>query len=261
MSGITQLYPTAPDSLIPVAPTVFMTMEPTVKMHAACEECRGRKLRCSGHRPQCDRCKKDQVACTYSPQKRMGRPRKLKKRSAELLERHSTCLGHPYITSEPVPHHRAMQHHQSEEQGLGSEWVHLFSGFETQMHNPNSPVYHLWSTGELGIANNCSRDRHTYDFGNVHVQVPVADHLFAPHTPEMLPQHIHVPRLDYPSPPAGSVSFDYSSPEFSGSSHILGHSPPQSPAPPVSRVGGSPATMNLNDASGHKHTAPLRLYL
>ncbi|RPB27914.1 hypothetical protein L211DRAFT_473450 [Terfezia boudieri ATCC MYA-4762] len=260
MSRITQLSSTAQDSLIPVAPTVFMTMEPTVKMHAACEECRGRKLRCSGHRPQCDRCKKDQVACTYSPQKRMGRPRKLKSRSAELPERHSTCLGHPYITPEPVPHLRAIDHHQSEEQGLGSEWVQLFSGFETQMHNPNSPVYYHWSTGE-GLANNCSLERHTYDFGNIHVPVPVADHLFAPHTQEMHPQHIHVPRLHNPSSPDGSVSFGYSSPEFAGSSHILGHYPPLPPAPPVSRAGGSLATMNLNDTSGHKHTASLRLYL
>lgn len=128
------------------------------------------------------------------------------------------------------------------------------------MHNLNSPVYDLnWLTGE-SIANNCSLDRHAYDFGNIHAPVPVVpmpNQLFAPHTPEIHPQHIHVPRLHTPSSLDGSVSFDYPSPEFPGPSHILGYSPPLPPASPVSRAGGSLKVMNLNDAPVDIHTLPL----
>ncbi|GME66220.1 hypothetical protein GTA08_BOTSDO04993 [Neofusicoccum parvum] len=36
-----------------------------------------RKLKCSGHRPACDRCARENLLpCVYSPQKQMGRPRK-----------------------------------------------------------------------------------------------------------------------------------------------------------------------------------------
>ncbi|USP74232.1 hypothetical protein yc1106_01506 [Curvularia clavata] len=46
------------------------------KLHAACDECRTRKLKCSGDSPKCVRCKRERIDCVYSPQKQMGRPRK-----------------------------------------------------------------------------------------------------------------------------------------------------------------------------------------
>ncbi|KAL5393373.1 hypothetical protein DPSP01_000194 [Paraphaeosphaeria sporulosa] len=46
------------------------------KLHAACDECRTRKLKCSGDAPACSRCEREKITCVYSPQKPMGRPRK-----------------------------------------------------------------------------------------------------------------------------------------------------------------------------------------
>ncbi|KAF2691279.1 hypothetical protein K458DRAFT_412580 [Lentithecium fluviatile CBS 122367] len=48
----------------------------TDKLHAACDECRTRKLKCSGDTPACARCERESIMCNYSPQKPMGRPRK-----------------------------------------------------------------------------------------------------------------------------------------------------------------------------------------
>ncbi|KAL4975468.1 hypothetical protein BDW66DRAFT_137336 [Aspergillus desertorum] len=52
-----------------------------VKRHAACDECRKRKLKCSGELSGCSRCIKQYLSCHYSVQKQMGRPPK--KRSRE----------------------------------------------------------------------------------------------------------------------------------------------------------------------------------
>lgn len=46
------------------------------KPHNACDECRTRKLKCSGEPTGCARCAQDGVTCRYSPRKQMGRPRK-----------------------------------------------------------------------------------------------------------------------------------------------------------------------------------------
>ncbi|KAI5374667.1 hypothetical protein J4E82_006535 [Alternaria postmessia] len=55
---------------------VQQNVKPPGKLHAACDECRTRKLKCSGHTPRCVRCQKEKIECVYSPQKQMGRPRK-----------------------------------------------------------------------------------------------------------------------------------------------------------------------------------------
>ncbi|KAL7272827.1 hypothetical protein RUND412_004345 [Rhizina undulata] len=47
-----------------------------LKKHSACDECRFRKLRCSGNDTGCERCIRDAIPCVYSAQKPMGRPRK-----------------------------------------------------------------------------------------------------------------------------------------------------------------------------------------
>ncbi|KAL7912098.1 hypothetical protein GGI35DRAFT_306537 [Trichoderma velutinum] len=44
--------------------------------HRACDECRFRKIACSKEPAGCLRCQKEGIACVYSPQKPMGRPRK-----------------------------------------------------------------------------------------------------------------------------------------------------------------------------------------
>ncbi|TWU77860.1 hypothetical protein ED733_003398 [Metarhizium rileyi] len=49
--------------------------------HRACDECRTRKLACSKDAGGCARCRREGIACVYSPQKPMGRPRK--RRAAE----------------------------------------------------------------------------------------------------------------------------------------------------------------------------------
>ncbi|KAF2171298.1 hypothetical protein M409DRAFT_50759 [Zasmidium cellare ATCC 36951] len=46
------------------------------KLRAACDECRTKKLKCTGERPNCSRCVRENINCIYSPQKQMGRPKK-----------------------------------------------------------------------------------------------------------------------------------------------------------------------------------------
>ena len=57
--------------------------DPGAKRHAACDECRKRKLKCSGEPPGCARCNKQNLTCHYSKQAQMGRPRKKRKTSKE----------------------------------------------------------------------------------------------------------------------------------------------------------------------------------
>lgn len=54
-----------------------------IKRHAACDECRKRKLKCSGEPTGCSRCVKQNLICHYSEQKQMGRPRKRQKTETE----------------------------------------------------------------------------------------------------------------------------------------------------------------------------------
>ncbi|KAI1383503.1 uncharacterized protein F4822DRAFT_434617 [Hypoxylon trugodes] len=56
--------------------------------HRACDECRTRKLACTKEADGCSRCKREGIACHYSPQKPMGRPRKrpLELSNAEIMD-------------------------------------------------------------------------------------------------------------------------------------------------------------------------------
>ncbi|KAH7414509.1 hypothetical protein DE146DRAFT_38158 [Phaeosphaeria sp. MPI-PUGE-AT-0046c] len=54
---------------------------PAAKLHTACDECRTRKLKCSGDKPNCTRCQKENLVCIFSVQKQMGRPRKRRRGS------------------------------------------------------------------------------------------------------------------------------------------------------------------------------------
>ncbi|KAJ5494719.1 transcriptional regulator family: Fungal Specific TF [Penicillium fimorum] len=51
------------------------------KRHAACDDCRKRKLKCSGELTGCSRCIKQSLSCNYSIQKQMGRPPKKRTRT------------------------------------------------------------------------------------------------------------------------------------------------------------------------------------
>ncbi|PGH31321.1 hypothetical protein GX50_05916 [[Emmonsia] crescens] len=53
------------------------------KRHAACDECRQRKLKCSGEAGGCSRCVKQSLYCHYSIQKPMGRPPKSRVRQED----------------------------------------------------------------------------------------------------------------------------------------------------------------------------------
>ncbi|CAI7592188.1 unnamed protein product [Penicillium viridicatum] len=53
------------------------------KRHAACDECRKRKLKCSGEPSGCSRCNKQSLSCNYSIQKQMGRPPKKRTRTED----------------------------------------------------------------------------------------------------------------------------------------------------------------------------------
>ncbi|KAF2018910.1 hypothetical protein BU24DRAFT_488968 [Aaosphaeria arxii CBS 175.79] len=69
------------------------------KLHSACDDCRTRKLKCSGESPQCSRCAREGIRCVYSPQKQMGRPRK-RRREDEVTPPEPT----PEIPPEIPPH-------------------------------------------------------------------------------------------------------------------------------------------------------------
>ncbi|KAF2667495.1 hypothetical protein BT63DRAFT_441130 [Microthyrium microscopicum] len=63
-----------------------MAQDPEEQLHSACDECRSRKLRCSGDVPICKRCQDESISCSYSIRKRMGRPRKRKKSDEEITQ-------------------------------------------------------------------------------------------------------------------------------------------------------------------------------
>ncbi|KAL2841080.1 hypothetical protein BJX68DRAFT_245946 [Aspergillus pseudodeflectus] len=69
-----QTHPTSTD--VSAAFDPMGSEQAQVKRHAACDECRKRKLKCSGELSGCSRCIKQSLVCHYSVQKQMGRPPK-----------------------------------------------------------------------------------------------------------------------------------------------------------------------------------------
>ncbi|KAL2831992.1 hypothetical protein BDW59DRAFT_114241 [Aspergillus cavernicola] len=70
------------DASIAAFDTMGSQQQP-VKRHAACDDCRKRKLKCSGELSGCSRCIKQSLVCHYSVQKQMGRPPKKRMREDE----------------------------------------------------------------------------------------------------------------------------------------------------------------------------------
>ncbi|KAL1956979.1 hypothetical protein VTO42DRAFT_6468 [Malbranchea cinnamomea] len=90
--------------------------EETPKRHAACDECRQRKLKCSGEQSGCSRCVKQNLICHYSIQKQMGRPPKASRRSAvqdpqvpSEFQQPSAEQMVPYLAPDPVKTYEAAQ--------------------------------------------------------------------------------------------------------------------------------------------------------
>ncbi|KAI7591683.1 hypothetical protein KC346_g16254, partial [Hortaea werneckii] len=78
-------HPTPPSLYPPNAgPTLPIPSQSNPKLRAACDECRLKKLKCTGEQPACSRCVREGIQCIYSPQKQMGRPKK--RQRAETAE-------------------------------------------------------------------------------------------------------------------------------------------------------------------------------
>ncbi|KAL8731043.1 MAG: hypothetical protein Q9166_003694 [cf. Caloplaca sp. 2 TL-2023] len=70
------------------------TKASTTKRHAACDECRLRKVKCSGESDGCTRCLAEGIPCHYSDKKTMGRPRK-RRRDSNSIQQASTNVNGP----------------------------------------------------------------------------------------------------------------------------------------------------------------------
>ena len=95
-----------PENEAPIFSAAFED-DPEAKRHAACDECRKRKLKCSGEPTGCARCIKQRLTCHYSKQAQMGRPRKKRKTSEEAdtkddVERRPSLVTAEQLT-EPTP--------------------------------------------------------------------------------------------------------------------------------------------------------------
>ncbi|KAK6366890.1 hypothetical protein LTS17_010441 [Exophiala oligosperma] len=77
--AVTDNVPGLADTDMPTYSAAFDVDPTTTKRHAACDECRKRKLKCSGEPSGCGRCLKQNLTCHYSVQSKMGRPRKKQK--------------------------------------------------------------------------------------------------------------------------------------------------------------------------------------
>ncbi|KAL1745772.1 hypothetical protein HDZ31DRAFT_62859 [Schizophyllum fasciatum] len=45
-------------------------VNPSLRIAAACQSCRQRKVKCGGQRPQCDRCRERGLQCSYDKPKK-----------------------------------------------------------------------------------------------------------------------------------------------------------------------------------------------
>ncbi|RMZ88533.1 hypothetical protein DV736_g4226, partial [Chaetothyriales sp. CBS 134916] len=68
-----------PPATVSADPAPPHSVSDSPRKHAACDECRKRKLKCSRQTSGCTRCVKNGLFCVYSEQKQMGRPKKRQK--------------------------------------------------------------------------------------------------------------------------------------------------------------------------------------
>lgn len=78
------------------------------RLRTSCDACQNVKMKCSQDKPSCHRCRKNGLACVYSPLRRMGRPRTKTRRPIETPGLHETeswlvrdtGLGHGVVASD-----------------------------------------------------------------------------------------------------------------------------------------------------------------
>ncbi|KAI6828856.1 hypothetical protein KC340_g15141 [Hortaea werneckii] len=100
--------PTPPSLYPPTTASQPISSQSNPKLRAACDECRLKKLKCTGEQPACSRCVRDGIQCIYSPQKQMGRPKKRQRVEAAKQDgeafyprRQEGNLAPPQPTSKP----------------------------------------------------------------------------------------------------------------------------------------------------------------
>ncbi|KAJ5698432.1 hypothetical protein N7462_000437 [Penicillium macrosclerotiorum] len=153
------------ESMEGTLPDRMTTSGSELKRHAACDECRKRKLKCSGEPTGCVRCLKQSIPCRYSPQKPMGRPPKKRARADEGDE-YNTQSGNGVwptpedtspdsftMSSDQTPatdaHYLCPQLYwqgqspslQSTPDLLGGDEDHNHTWRPDRLKNPNIPVY------------------------------------------------------------------------------------------------------------------------
>lgn len=89
--------------------TTKSPVEPGTRLRTSCDACQNMKMKCSQDKPSCQRCRKNGLACVYSPLRRMGRPKT--KRPAE---------SGPTVSSPPAGTARNHQRRNNAAPALGS---------------------------------------------------------------------------------------------------------------------------------------------
>ncbi|KAK8021555.1 hypothetical protein PG990_006693 [Apiospora arundinis] len=106
------------------------------KKHRACDECRSRKLACSKEADGCTRCKREGIACHYSPQKQMGRPRK---RPREEQEASNDTSAGPTPNSDESPNKTPMFSVPPDTEDPGLAFLSFLSGGDTMFDTSLPP--------------------------------------------------------------------------------------------------------------------------
>ncbi|PGH19141.1 hypothetical protein AJ80_04219 [Polytolypa hystricis UAMH7299] len=169
------------------------------KRHAACDECRNRKLKCSGETSGCSRCVKHRLVCHYSIQKQMGRPPKARARKVESSDTASAS---------PDPYHHGYTPDPSE-----SSQAPFFS-------SPDPAALH-------DASNLCPGPYRSYMASNCEIRpgpFVTSGPLYEQSTPMPYQPHQAPPPLPVCASPPTSWP-DYSNVSASG---LLSHSSPQS---------------------------------
>ncbi|KAF2637062.1 hypothetical protein P280DRAFT_472579 [Massarina eburnea CBS 473.64] len=129
----------------------------TEKLHAACDECRTRKLKCSGIYPTCNRCEREGIRCVYSPRKPMGRPRKRRRdnssEQAEQLEQAARLSKTPVTDSFELPEFNDLAVLTAFDELSGFNF-RMNDGFSGPMSPPSYPV----TTMNNGFENEVAHD-------------------------------------------------------------------------------------------------------
>lgn len=75
MPDTLQKEPTA-EQAPAMAPPSGLPQKKSPKLRSSCDACQLAKIRCSQHKPRCQRCVNQDIVCVYSLSRRMGRPRR-----------------------------------------------------------------------------------------------------------------------------------------------------------------------------------------